>query len=114
MSKDFKDLVKHIGGNVAKLHKAQPDVMKAFGALGEAAGKDGALDKKSKECIALGIAVALRCEGCIGFHTQKLVKLGMSEAELMEILSMAVYMGGGPSVMYAAEAIQAFEDFNQA
>ena len=113
MNKDFKEIVKGIGGNVAKLHKAQPDVMKAFMSLGDAAGQDGALDKKSKELLALGIAVSIRCEGCIGFHTQKLVKLGMTEAELMETLSMAVYMGGGPSLMYAAEAIQAFEDFTQ-
>lgn len=113
MSKNFNDLVKFIGGNVAKLHKGNPDVMKAFGSLAEAAGKEGgALDHKTKELVALGIAVAIRCEGCIGFHTQKLVKLGMSREELMETLGMAIYMGGGPSVMYAAEAVQAFEDFS--
>ena len=57
------------------------------------------------------MASAKRCEGCIGFHTQTLVKLGVQEAEFMEVLGMAVYMGGGPSLMYAAEAILAYKEF---
>ena len=61
--------------------------------------------------IALGIAVATRCEGCIGFHTETLVRLGVSKEEFEETLGMAVYMGGGPALMYAADAIAAFDQF---
>ena len=53
--------------------------------------------------------MAARCDGCLGFHTQALAKLGASKQEVVEALSMAVYMGGGPSLMYAADAISAFE-----
>ena len=53
--------------------------------------------------------MAARCDGCLGFHTQALAKLGASKQEVVEALSMATYMGGGPSLMYAADAISAFE-----
>ena len=75
--------------------------------------RDGALDKKTKELIALALGVAARCDGCIGFHTEALVKLGATREEVEEALGMAVYMGGGPSLMYAADAIAAYEQFQQ-
>ena len=62
--------------------------------------------------IALGIGVAARCDGCIGFHTQALIKLGVTRAEFEEALGVAIYMGGGPSVMYAARAIAAYEELS--
>ena len=83
--------------------------MKGFSALAHAATQNGALDKKTKELIALAIGVAVRCDGCIGFHMQALLKLGASKAEIEETLGMAVYMGGGPSLMYAAHAMQAYD-----
>ena len=67
------------------------------------------LIKKTKELIALALGVAARCDGCLGFHTQTLVKLRATKQEVIETLGMAVYMGGGPSLMYAADAISAFE-----
>lgn len=112
MSDKFSQITKGIQGQVAKLSKELPDVMKGFMALSQAATKDGALDKKTKELIAMALAVANHCPGCIGFHSQALVKLETSREELMEALGMAVYMGGGPSLMYAAEAIEAYEEFS--
>ena len=70
--------------------------MAAFRALVKAAGTDGALDHKAKELIALAISVAVRCEGCIVFHTRACLPLGVSRAELLEMLAVAVEMGGGP------------------
>ena len=84
---------------------------KGFNALAGAATENGALDKKTKKLIALALGDAARCDGCIGFHTQTLVKLGATKAEVEETLGMAVYMGGGPSLMYAANAIGAFNEF---
>jgi alkylhydroperoxidase/carboxymuconolactone decarboxylase family protein YurZ len=55
----------------------------------------------------------MRCDGCIGFHTESLVKLGATRQEVEETLGMAVYMGGGPSLMVAADAIAAFEEFQK-
>ena len=81
-------------------------------ALAQAAERDGALDKKTKELIALALGVAAHCDACIGFHMQSLIKLGTTRAEVEEVLGMAVYMGGGPSLMYAADALGAFEELS--
>lgn len=112
MTKQYKDITRDISVSLGKLRKEIPEVMTAFGGLSQAATKDGAIDKKTKELIAMALAVAARCDGCIGFHSQALVKLGVSRQELLETLSMAIYMGGGPSLMYAAEALDAFEQFS--
>ena len=109
--KDYPDITRNISANMRALRKGIPDVMQGFTALAQAATKDGALDKKTKELIALAIGVAARCDGCIGFHCEALVKLGATRAEVEETLGMAVYMGGGPALMYAADAISAFEQY---
>lgn len=85
--------------------------MRAFSALAQAATREGALDTQTKELIALAIGVIIHCDGCIGFHTEALVKLGATRSEVEEVLGMAVYMGGGPSLMYAADAISDYEEF---
>ena len=64
--------------------------------------------------IALAIGISTRCDGCIGFHTEALIKLGVTREEFEEVLGMAVYMGGGPSLMYASDALLAFEQFSSA
>ena len=110
MSKDYKEITGRISANLAKLRADIPDTMKAFGAMAHAATRAGALDTKTKELIALALGVAAHCDGCIGFHVKTLVRLGASRAEITEALGMAVYMGGGPSAMYAAEAIGAYDD----
>ncbi len=107
----YQDITQDLSKHLAKLRQHLPDVMLGFGNLAAAATKTGALDKKTKELIALALGVAARCDGCIGFHTQALIKLGVTVAEFDETLAMAIYMGGGPSVMYAALALKAFEEF---
>jgi AhpD family alkylhydroperoxidase len=113
MAKNYSDITKRISGDLRKLRKDIPDTLQAFSALAQAATRDGALDRKTKELIALAIGVAMRCDGCIGFHTETLVKLGATRQEVEETLGMAVYMGGGPSLMVAADAISAFEEFEK-
>ncbi len=111
METNYSGICKEISSNLKKLRRDIPDTMQAFSALAKAASCEGALDKKTKELIALALGVAAHCQGCIGFHSEALVKLGASRQEVEEALGMAVYMGGGPSLMYAAEAISAYEQF---
>jgi AhpD family alkylhydroperoxidase len=113
MSKSYPDITRRISGGMKALRHDIPATMQAFSDLARAATQPGALDTKTKELIALAIGVATRCDGCIGFHMQALVKLGVTREEVQETLGMAVYMGGGPSVMYAADAILAFEQFRE-
>jgi AhpD family alkylhydroperoxidase len=111
-SSNFRDLTHSVSAHLATLRSGAPDVMKSFGSLSRAAMTDGALTAKTKELMALALGVAARCDPCIGYHVQALVKLGASRQELDETLGVAVYMGGGPSLMYAANAIAAFDEFS--
>ena len=104
-------LTQSVSKNLAQLRADIPEVMKGFNDMARAATQDGALDKKTKELIALALGVAAHCDACIGFHTQALARLGASKAEVEEALGMAVYMGGGPSLMYSANAVAAFNEF---
>ena len=108
----YRALTETVSANLAALRSDSPALMKGFGDMARAATADGALSKKTKELIALALGVAAHCDACIGFHTQALVKLGATKAEVEEALGMAVYMGGGPSLMYAAKATAAFEEFS--
>jgi len=85
--------------------------MKAFGEMGRSAMADRVLDEKTKELIALAIGVSSRCDGCIGFHTRALAKMGATVEEVHDALGVAIYMGGGPVAMYAANAVAAFNEF---
>lgn len=111
--KNYPELTKELSANLKMLRKDIPDTMQGFSAMAQAAKKDGALDMKTKELIALAIGVAARCDGCIGFHAEELVKLGATKEEVSETLAMAVYMGGGPSLMYAADAYKAFGQYGE-
>ena len=113
MSKDYHAITKDISAYTSEIWKLQPDAMQAFYALSKAAGADGALDKKTKELVALAIGITQRCDGCIGFHSKALVSLGATRQEVAEIAAMSVYMGGGPALMYAADALRAFDQFNE-
>jgi len=114
MSTSYRELTADISATLAKLRADIPDTTRGFSALAQAAGKPGALDRKTKELIAMALSVGARCDPCIGFHAEALVKLGTTRAEFEDMLGMCIYMGGGPSLMYAAHALQAFEEFGGA
>ncbi len=111
MAANYTELTRKVAKTLSGFKKSQPDPINAFYQMAAAAGRDGAVDAKTKEFVAIGIAVASRCDDCIGFHVQALIKLGTSRAELEEVLATAVYMGGGPSLMYASHALMAYDEF---
>lgn len=85
-----------------------------FANLHKAATADAALSTKTKELIALAIAVAIHCEPCIAYHVHDALKAGASRAEVVDALGVAIMMGGGPAVMYACDAFAALEQFESA
>ncbi len=111
---NFRALTQSVSTELASLRASTPEVMKSFSELGRAATTSGVLDRKTKELIALAVSVAARCDPCIGFHMQTLVKLGATRQEIDETLGVTTYMGGGPSLMYAASAIAAFNELSAA
>jgi len=96
-----------VRASMAALGKELPGVMAAFGQLHGSASKDGALSAKIKELIALAIGITVRCNGCIAFHVHDALSAGASREEILETIGVAILMGGGPSVVYGAEAMAA-------
>jgi len=103
----YQELVEHM----KSMGKEIPQQMQGFAALHKSATADGALTKSTKELIALGIAISVRCDGCIAFHVHDAVKAGCTREEIMEAVGVAVMMGGGPAVVYGCEAMEALNQF---
>jgi AhpD family alkylhydroperoxidase len=114
MHKDWTAHMAGLQGPLKDLRTGTPDVMRGFSTMAQAALKTGALDTKTKELIALAIGVALRCDDCIAFHAKAALQQGATRDEVLETLGMTVYMGAGPSVMYASHGIEAFDALTEA
>ncbi len=111
MSKNYPEIVSHLTDVMRQMHKGIPETMRGFGALADHAKAGGVLDAKTKELIALAIGVALRCDGCIGFHARGAVRTGATREEVLEALGVTLMMGGGPATVYGAYALEAYDQF---
>jgi AhpD family alkylhydroperoxidase len=111
MEADWIATTKNVSSMLRELRGGAPEVMKSFSGIAQAALQTKALDTKTKELIALAIGVAARCDDCIAFHAKAAVEQGATKEEVFETLGMAIYMGAGPSVMYAAHAVDAYKQF---
>lgn len=112
----MKDLMRDYQNAMAYLSQTNPEELKKFVDFVASVKKDGNLDLKTKELIALGIAVAVRCSYCIGIHVEKCFQAGATPEEIMEAATVAVLMGGGPALAYISElkkAIDLFKDKNK-
>ncbi len=110
---NWQEFLTQTDDRLAELRLGIPGVMKGFGEIAKSAIRTGTLEAKTKELIALSIGVAARCDACLGYHAKACIKYGVTRGEIMEALGVAVYMGGGPSLMYAAEALSAFDALSQ-
>ncbi len=108
----WQDSLNETRKSLRNLNGAIPDTARAFGALGKSVKEGGTLDYKTKEFIALGMSIAVRCEPCITLHSEALAKAGATRDELSDVLAMAIQMGGGPSMMYAAKALDCFDELS--
>ncbi|MDE2383744.1 MAG: carboxymuconolactone decarboxylase family protein [Alphaproteobacteria bacterium] len=106
---NWSEFLAGLSPGLKELRGGAPEVMQGFSAIAKAALKPAALDTKTKELIALAISVAVRCEDCIGFHVKGAIEKGATREEVLETLGMAIYMGAGPSVMYAGHVMEAFD-----
>jgi AhpD family alkylhydroperoxidase len=109
--KDWPAMAKGLNPAIGELRKSAPAAMTAFADMGKAALATGALDTKTKELIALAISVAVRCDPCITYHASAAQRQGATREEVAEAMSLALYMGAGPSAMYAAQALEAFDQY---
>ena len=113
MAENYPKHYEHVVELMGRLGKEIPDTMAGFSGLHKAGAKEGVLSKKFKELIALGIAVTVRCDGCIAFHVHDALEAGASRNEITETIGVSILMGGGPSLMYGCEALEALEQFSK-
>jgi AhpD family alkylhydroperoxidase len=93
------------------LRQAIPGVMSAYSALSTAAMADGALPAKTKELIALAIAITRECDGCVAAHARGAARRGASTEEVTEMIVVAISMNGGPGTVWGPRALAAFQEF---
>lgn len=106
----FKEQAQNVSKFIATLSKENPDIAQGFVTMHKAAGEDKSLSGKHKELISLGIAIAIRCEGCIACHVQSALKEGATQEEIVETIGVSVVMGGGPSIVYGDKAYKAMKE----
>lgn len=111
MNKTYSKRYDDLNRNMKTLGARIPETMKGFSDLHTASTASGVLSSKTKELIALGIAITVRCDGCIAFHVHDSLKAGASSEEILETIAVAVLMGGGPAVVYGCEAMEALDEF---
>lgn len=110
---NWTNFLAETNAELAALRSEMPGAAAGFAQLAKAATAPGALDPKTKELIALSIGIATHCDGCIGFHVKAAIHHGATRTEIAETVAMCVYMGGGPSLMYGAKALAAFDELSQ-
>ena len=106
----YRDEIHEMRGELKALYKAIPGATRGFAELSKAAGEEGVVERKQREYVAIGIAVAQRCQPCINFHVEALMKAGGTRQELSDVLAMALQMGGGPALMYAGHALGCWDE----
>ncbi len=107
----YPDRLRNVKKNSQNLAAAQPAVMETFEKFHQAAGATGALDRKTKELMALAISVTHGCDDCIAHHVHDALEAGATREEFADALGVAVLMGGGPGMIYASHAIEAVDQF---
>ncbi|MCF8479344.1 MAG: carboxymuconolactone decarboxylase family protein [Rhodospirillum sp.] len=105
---DPKESLKAAKGRIGAFAKAAPELMRGFSSVSKVATAAGHFSTTDRELMAVSIAVAQRCEDCILYHVEAAKRGGAEESALVEALEVAVEMGGGPAVMYAGKALEAF------
>ena len=114
MTTNYIELHEHLEKQITNLGHELSGPMSGFARLHRKSVEDGVLTGKTKELIALAISVAIRCEGCISYHVHDAIKAGATRAEIIEVIGVAILMGGAPAAVYATYAMDAVEQFSEA
>jgi AhpD family alkylhydroperoxidase len=110
MTGNYSTKITDMRRELRALNALVPEAAKGFGALSKGVKENGPLGVKEKEFVALGMSIILRCEPCINFHVEALMKAGATREELGDVLAMAIQMGGGPGLMYAGHALACWDE----
>jgi AhpD family alkylhydroperoxidase len=106
--KDWNGYRGQVVAGVSQMGKLSPDTVRGYVQLGEAGAKTGHFDAKTRELIALAVAVTLRCDGCIAVHSAAALKAGATQEELAEALGVAISVNAGAALVYTTRTLDAF------
>jgi len=108
MMLDWNEYLNQLRSTIGELGRVSPDVIRGYRTISDAGNKTGKLDPKTRELIALAVAVTLRCDGCIVTHTEAAVKHGATKEELVAALGVAITVNAGAALVYSARTLDAF------
>jgi AhpD family alkylhydroperoxidase len=106
---NWNDYRNQILARVGEIGKLSPDTLKGYAALSGAGAKTGQLDAKTRELIALAVAITLRCDGCIAVHSAAASKLGATREEVAEALGVGISVNAGAALVYSSRTLDAFD-----
>lgn len=109
---DWKAELAEANRNLGAYRKAAPAGAAGFSGLHKAAMEGGVIGTKEKEFMCLSIGIAKQCIDCIGFHVKAAIAAGATREEITEVVTIAVYMGGGPAYMYGVKALEAYDQLS--
>jgi len=98
--------LREVGREMGQLH---PELMKGFAALSRGASTTKHLDAKTREFIALAVAITTRCQGCIDAHVRKAKAAGATKEEIAEALGVAVALNAGAALTYSFHVMDAMD-----
>jgi AhpD family alkylhydroperoxidase len=108
MMLDWNEYHRELLGRIGDIAKISPDIIRGYRTLSEAGAKTEKLDAKTRELIALAVAVTRQCDGCIVVHTDAAIKQGATREEIVEALGIAVAVNAGATLIHSAKVMDAF------
>ena len=111
---EWKQSIQDISSRINELSVRTPDTLRGFGLIAAAGANTTQLGAKTRELIALAVAVTTRCDGCIAFHAAEAVKLGVSDEEIAEALGVAINLNAGAAITYSTHVLDAIDKLKQA
>ncbi len=108
MMLNWEEYLQQLITEIGEIGRTSPDVVRGYRTLSDAGSKTNKLDGKTRELIALAVAVSLRCDGCITTHTTAAIKQGASKEEIVEALGVAISINAGAALVYSARVLDAY------
>ncbi|WP_413942891.1 carboxymuconolactone decarboxylase family protein [Bdellovibrio sp. HCB-162] len=110
---NWTEYLSEVKSRIGAIAKMNPDIVRGYRAISDAKTPDSKLDPKTKELIALAVAVTNRCDGCIVVHVEAAKKHGATQEEIMEALGVAVAVNAGTALIFSARTLDAYANLGK-
>jgi AhpD family alkylhydroperoxidase len=108
MMLNWNEYMQELTTTIGEIGRTSPDIVRGYRMLSDAGQKTNKLDAKTRELIALAVAVTVRCDGCITTHTSAAIKNGATKDEIVEALGVAITVNAGAALVYSSRVLDAF------